>query len=159
MKVHERSEKELSLLLHRGEALLLLGAFHEYPMMPNEKRSLARKEDYPQLVEAEEFLRSSIREHEEGNRGRLRTWLGAGWVPHQTDVLLRIALEDRDWILQVLNDLHVGSWHELGCPDFEEQKRILSRTKPGSDEFRRLFTLFLTMEMQALLLDASLSSS
>ncbi|HAM71272.1 MAG TPA: hypothetical protein DCM86_06480 [Verrucomicrobiales bacterium] len=37
--------------------------------------------------------------------------------------LMRLPRGDVDWMLQVLNEVRVGSWYALGCPEEEDERK------------------------------------
>ena len=54
-----------------------------------------------------------------------------------------------EWLLQVLNDIRVGSWVRLGCPDME-QRAALNLTRTGA---RSLQAMHICGEFQLALLE------
>jgi len=55
-----------------------------------------------------------------------------------------------EWLLQVLNDIKVGSWVQLGCPELEKAAPV-NLTRPNA---RSLQAMHLSGEFQAALLEA-----
>ena len=64
--------------------------------------------------------------------------------------LLRVGLDEVDWLLQVLNEVRVGSWYALGCPDEVEEEKARNSSESVSHLIRYDFSGW----MQAVLLAA-----
>jgi hypothetical protein len=64
--------------------------------------------------------------------------------------LLRVGLDEVDWLLQVLNEVRVGSWYALGCPDEVEEEKARKSSESVSHLIRYDFSGW----MQAVLLAA-----
>ncbi len=154
MRIEHRGEDALTLWMESGESILLRSWLEEYPMMSGEDRTLSERSAIPRKEEFDQQLRSCLQEHAQSNQDRLRRWMEEDWTSRPDCALLRIGDQDRDWLLQVLNDLHLGNWKKLGSPDAPDMERILDRVKPLSKEHLHLMGFYLTMRMQAMILDA-----
>ena len=68
----------------------------------------------------EEFLRQHVQRSAQGEPTRLE-----------------IPTADVEWFLQVVNEVCIGSWYELGCPDFQTRTQI-PRTPANLSSMLRL---------------------
>ena len=66
--------------------------------------------------------------------------------------LLRLAPADLEMFLQVLNEVRLGAWERLGCPNLPEPPDDLSTEAP---EFRSWFELVVASRIQGFLLSAA----
>jgi hypothetical protein len=69
-------------------------------------------------------------------------------APHERRLVL--TADQFEWLLQVLNDIRVGSWVKLGCPDLEKAAPVeLTRANA-----RALQSMHLSGQFQSDLLEA-----
>lgn len=89
-----------------------------YPVVPASHATLTRGQA-PGLREHEPLLREALAEQRDGLRRRIATWLAAAdrWPPADKGHRLSVPRGDGEWLLQVLNDVRVGSWLRLGSPE------------------------------------------
>ncbi len=140
MKVLERTAERLVLGLGPQEKVVLERLLAFYPLGP-EREPLLTKGGFEQGEGAQELLKESLREQrltlsawlrshlEEGNALRR---VGSSWS-------LSLGLADIDRFLRVLNELRVGAWIRLGCP--EELLEEPATTAPGEAPFFVIMTL------------------
>lgn len=118
MKFQERAGDSLVFRLGAREKPVVERLLAFYPLRPNTGPTLSRSGG-PELAEADALLAESLREQ----RDELAAWVsrrlasgeafrkaGAGWH-------LELSPTEIDHLLQVLNDLRVGAWTRLGCPE------------------------------------------
>ncbi len=150
MNLHDSSPDATVIAMSEAEGDLLVEVFSAYPLVANETRNLTKSGDHDELQEDTELLRSSIEETNQLNRSRLDDWLSHPDTFRQSSEqrLLTVKAEDTDWMLQILNDLRVGSWQQLGCPSQEE----LSELSLNADTFRPVCTMELAGILQTILL-------
>jgi hypothetical protein len=70
------------------------------------------------------------------------------WRPQGKNVLLKLELAEMEWLLQVLNDIRVGSWLALGAPDEDQPPQLTA------ESFRQVVALEACGAFQSLLLMA-----
>lgn len=122
MRVFEKTGSALVLELGLAETDFLKQILSDYPLVANESRRFSAFADASEVRENTQLLQNSLNEHTQTNRAKLRTWLAAPetWKPFPDRTLLSLKTEDCSWFLQILNDLRIGSWQKLDCPDLEE---------------------------------------
>ena len=122
MRLLSRNETELVFELTTVEYELVGFTLRAFPV-PHEPPSGSRsptsgEKSGPDPALLEEILR-------EGKRDlltRLEQFLETQPPPTPEGIRrLRLARSDVDWFLQVVNDVRVGSWYALGCPEEAEE--------------------------------------
>jgi hypothetical protein len=96
-----------------------------YPVLPPEHFRLtgtARQ----QLSEHQKLLDEFMAAHREENRRHVREFLDKKdrFKAEKRGLRFLLSGEELEWLLQVLNDIRVGSWLQLGSPDQEQSRRL-----------------------------------
>ena len=114
-----RQQENLVFHLGRREKDLLLDLLQLYPWLPDHHHTLSKGSAIPEQDAAQHLLEESMAEQCQQNKRQLMALIsdsarlknvGAGWE-------LSLTAPDVEWLLQVLNDIRVGSWARLGCPE------------------------------------------
>ncbi len=121
MKLLRRKDDRLELQLGQREMSCFMDLIELYPCVPPAHQTLTRHPD-KQIKAAREnqaLLDEALAAHREEQRknilcfvndpARCRTTARGG--------VLRLTPGDAEWLLQVLNDIRVGSWIRLGSPE------------------------------------------
>jgi len=113
---------EISLL----EKRLLFEVLKLYPLISATHHRLSKTARTAKHDENQRLLEESLAAHREENRKNVRALLDEpGRFQTTPDgLLLKISRPETDWLLQVLNDVRVGSWIALGSPDTEAGEKI-----------------------------------
>ena len=119
MKLIRASRNRLSFHLRQPEKQVLLRVLRLYPRVPPAHHQLSKSSPSPNPQENQRLLDQALAEQRAENtrqvealltdRGRLEE-VRDGWR-------LSLSRAEADWLLQVLNDIRVGSWVALGSPD------------------------------------------
>lgn len=122
MRVFEKTDSAIVLELGLAETDFLKQILADYPLVADESRRFSAFAEANEVRENTQLLQSSLREHTQSNRAKLRAWLASTetWKPFADRTLLFLKTKDCSWFLQILNDLRIGSWQKLDCPDSEE---------------------------------------
>lgn len=117
MKLLEARPDAFLFVLGRREMALFINALHSFPVT-RRKPPAVTSQGAPPNDSAQSLLEESLAEHKRENAAALRKFLEApGHIQLEgTTMHLTIPRESVEWLLQVLNDLRVGSWELLGCP-------------------------------------------
>jgi hypothetical protein len=101
--------------LSKGEWALLSEILKLYPCIP--PRPLSGAAGGPDS--SHNLLEEYLAEQRVENKERLRKFFTAGGRFEATDkgLNLSISITELEWLLQILNDIRVGSWMLLGSPD------------------------------------------
>jgi len=104
--------------LTEQERDFLVAVLESYPVVPLGHQRLNRGFDAGFSPEDEELLQEALREQRATHHELVRRWLAAPRRFHRAKGTLRFRLlkADLNWMLQVLNDVRVGSWLRLGSP-------------------------------------------
>lgn len=117
------------LVFHLGkrEKNLLLEVLRLYPLIPVSHLQIGKPEEMIELRANQQLLEDALAEHRAENKRALDAMLAEPERFQETSSGYRMALTQAqvEWLLQVLNDIRVGSWLHLGSPD-EKQGRHLS---------------------------------
>jgi hypothetical protein len=99
-----------------------------------------------------EMLEEALSTQRQANRKEIETMLHGkgGFTPHGASFKLSLKPSQIETMLQILNDLRVGSWHALGCPDQLSRRHI----RPSDPEFRHVWAMELAGHFQMALLEA-----
>ena len=109
------------LLFHLGhwEAHLLLEILNLYPCLPPAHQKLSQEGRLPEPEANQQLLDEALAEHRAENKKQLLALLAdrRRFAPMDKGVRLSLPPTEVEWVLQVLNDIRVGSWVLLGSPD------------------------------------------
>jgi hypothetical protein len=138
--------------INAREESLLLATLRLYPVLENGHHRLSKEPRNPGSAE-QRLLEESMAQLQAAHRRKVdelfrapqRFFKDAAAERHL--VLTGAQLE---WLLQVLNDIRVGSWVRLGCPDLEKTPPVdLTRMNA-----RALHTMDISGQFQMALLQA-----
>jgi hypothetical protein len=117
-------------LLTRREKDLLLLVLRLYPRIPSGYQPLSKTR--PDENANQRLLDEALTESRMENKKALDALLCDQKRLRQEDTGWRLILSsaDVDWLLQVLNDVRIGSWVQLGSPD-QPLKSLNARTAPA----------------------------
>jgi hypothetical protein len=139
----------------RREKSLLRDLLQLYPVVPLTHHQIGRSTPSPSMEPNQKLLEEALREHREENKKALEAMLKE---PERFEevpggfhcVLSQFQLE---WLLQVLNDIRVGSWLNLGSPDERHGKPL----ELNLQNARYLWAMELSGHFQMVLLSAKQS--
>ena len=117
MKLARATKNKLFFRLSRPEMDLLLAVLRLYPRTPDAYQPLSKTSSPDESNQR--LLDESLAEHRAGNRKQLEALLTDPKKLSQTKAGWRLAVSpsDVEWLLQILNDIRVGSWATLGSPE------------------------------------------
>ena len=117
MRLSRVSETELLLQLGKQEKRSLLELLKLYPRLPATHQKLSKNSKVSESSQT--LLREALQEQHSENKRQLEQLLFSPKRFHETETGVRVSLSpsDLEWLLQVLNDIRVGSWVRLGCPE------------------------------------------
>lgn len=116
------------LVFHVGgkEKQLLLALLRRYPLVPDTHFRLSRATPPAAMAEDQRLLEEALTAHREENRRQVLAWLNEPerFEADATGFRFKLSPAQVEWLLQVLNDIRVGSWIALGSPEMETEERI-----------------------------------
>jgi len=108
----------------RREKQLLFEILKLYPLIPIAHHRLSRTADADAIEADQRLLEEALAERRKENRKQLIAMLTDEnrFVAAGDAFRFTVSAHQTDWLLQILNDIRVGSWVKLGCPDEEHGK-------------------------------------
>jgi hypothetical protein len=118
-----------------------------YPL----QTSVIQPEEQSNAVD-QQLLEESLSSQRQSNARELALLkkAGGGFVMEGNQQKLSLTPAQVETLLQILNDLRVGSWQALGCPDQMTRNHI----KPSEASFRQVWIMELAGHFQMALLEA-----
>jgi hypothetical protein len=115
----ERDNDQFTFHLSRREKPLLLALLDRYPLIPARYQPLSRSAAQAESQTDQRLLDEALTEHRIENQSRLKSLLESERHFQQCDTGWRLVLSgsEMEWLLQVLNDVRVGSWVRMGSPE------------------------------------------
>ncbi len=133
MKVVRSFQDNVLFHLGQREKHLLLAVLQRYPCVPSAHQPLSKSAALPDQQAAQQLLDEALAEQRTENKKRLQALLAdpRRFKETKTGWLLSLSRADAEWLLQVLNDIRVGSWIILGSPEQGTAVALLSaKTAP-----------------------------
>lgn len=104
--------------LNQVEADLLNQLLKHFPFTNNVPVKISKADADPKSIEREKLLNDSLVEHrKELNRQAKILMSGEKLITGKEGHLLTLSAEEREILLQILNDIRVGCWRALGEPE------------------------------------------
>ena len=126
MKLLRTGKTGLVFQLRLREKQLLLETLELYPLVPASHHRLARKDDPSQSAENQRLLEESLAEQRQENRQQVLAMLKKPQRFREIKGGFEVTLthSEVEWLLQVLNDVRVGSWLALGEPEQGKEPEV-----------------------------------
>jgi len=139
VKVIRQGDK-YHLQLGKREKIVLFDLLELYPQIPPGHFQLSKAGEVPDPEANQRLLDEALAEQRTASKNQLHALLSDAerCQETQTGFRLRLSEGEVEWLLQVLNDIRIGSWIRLGSPQAKlEMARLKAETMP----------FFLAMEM------------
>ena len=133
MKFLRATKNSLFFQLGKREKTLLLEILKLYPRIPSDYPRLSKQTKALDTEASQRLLEEVLTEQRAENKKQLRAFLEKPKRFEENESGSRLALSSTDveWLLQILNDIRVGSWVILGSPDPKGELRLLNeKTAP-----------------------------
>ena len=122
-------------LFHLGhrEKRLLLEILKLYPRIPCAHQPLSRSGKPPDPESGQRLLDEALAEQRNENKKQLQAFLADPKRLEENETACRLSLfpSELEWLLQILNDIRVGSWVMLGSPEEKLEASLLNeKTAP-----------------------------
>ena len=126
MKLIRADKDNFVFALGRREKRLLFELLKLYPLVPAAHHRLSKTAKAGKNDENQRLLDEALAAQREENKRQVLAMLNEPGRFKETESGSRFALSppQMDWLLQVLNDVRVGSWIALGSPDTEAGEKI-----------------------------------
>ncbi|MBI3867869.1 MAG: hypothetical protein HY299_04985 [Verrucomicrobia bacterium] len=119
MKRISRDDEKVVFELTDAERQILRFILQSYPMQRGAWPEHPKAPQPSPMGPDPELLNAELAAFKTSLQDRVATFLSEQPAPHPTSDVrcLVIHWKDADWLLQVLNEVRVGTWYALGCPD------------------------------------------
>lgn len=119
MRLVNSDQGRFTFSLSNEERRLLLAVLRRYPLVPSAYQPLSKSAPTPARKANQRILDEALAEQRLENKRQLETLLADQCRFQETEAGCRMILSDADfqWLLQILNDVRVGSWILLGSPE------------------------------------------
>jgi hypothetical protein len=130
MKLVKTGNDNFVLALGKREKQLLLAVLNRYPLIPAGHQPLSKTPAAGQMEADQRLLEEALAEQRRENKRQLDRLLGDPQRLRDTETGSRLTLtsSEIEWLLQILNDVRVGSWLRLGSPEKPAWNLGLSET-------------------------------
>jgi hypothetical protein len=112
--------------ISKWERRLLSGVLKLYPLIPATHHRLSKGPKAAKEIENQRLLEESLAAHRKENQKRVLAILSEPerFQTKASGYHLTLSRSEIEWLLQVLNDVRVGSWIALGSPEVLYGTRI-----------------------------------
>jgi hypothetical protein len=119
VKLIQATQSRLVFQLGQREERLLLRALSLYPCVPPAHHRLSKTGRLPEPEANQRLLDEALAEQRADNKKQLQALLAdrRRFTHTESGAQLSLSPAQVDWVLQVLNDVRVGSWVLLGSPE------------------------------------------
>ena len=126
MKLIKAVGDQLVFKISKREQRILLEVLKFYPVMPARYQPLSKGASPAVTEETQRLLDEALAEQRRQNRTQLDVMLkdAQRFREHEDGYRFTLNAGQTEWLLQVLNDVRVGSWLILGSPDEQHGKPI-----------------------------------
>lgn len=141
MKFLRHDGERFQLEFATEEKALLLHVLSLYPLVPAAHHKLTKDKKLPQRAENQQLLDEAIKSQREQNKREIRALIKepGRFVETENGSQIGFTRGEMEWLLQVVNDVRVGSWIALGSPGYE------AKSKPKRDPEAMRHTMFMEL--------------
>jgi hypothetical protein len=147
VKVIKREETHCSFLIGKREREMLFSLLQRYPVMLGAHFKARNPPKTDEAKKNQDLLEEALAEQQKENRKQLEQMLAENgrFVENDLGYTFHLTYSEIEWLLQVLNDIKVGSWIQLGEPDLSsgtapplnEQTLLLAWAIDLAERFQR----------------------
>ena len=126
MKILKSDGDKFTFQISKREKRLLLDILDLYPLVPGFVQPLSRTANPADIQADQRLLEESLAAHKQENKKQLGVIINEINRSQESAGGGRFSLssDQMEGLLQVLNDIRVGSWQKLGSPDAARKKAI-----------------------------------
>ncbi|MGH7867512.1 MAG: hypothetical protein ACREP9_07745 [Candidatus Dormibacteraceae bacterium] len=127
MKLNRAGEDNFVLKLGSRERVLLVGLLRLYPCVPSNFMPISKSGNLPDAASSQKLIDEALAEQRSENKRQVRRFIDdrARWHEHNGVFQASFSAAEIDWLLEILNDIRIGSWMILGSP--EERLEIVNQ--------------------------------
>jgi hypothetical protein len=115
-----RSSKDRSIFyVGKREKQMLFQLLKLYPRVPSEHHRLSRSNGGKANAESQRLIEEALAEQRRDNKKVVAGLLNdpGRFIENGAGYHLTLTIAEREWLLEILNDIRVGSWINLGSPE------------------------------------------
>ena len=122
MRLVERDENQLTFEVTSRQKLLFERILLEYPVGSDGQHAISKSGESVELPDQQELLEEALAENRAEMKRRVRNFLRDPRRFEEQENGWRVSILSRqfDWLLQVLNEIRVGIWYQLNCPESDD---------------------------------------
>ena len=117
MKLVKHNSTGWKYELEQKEGMFLRVLVAEFPLLAATAVKINRTGGDTKSAERERLLNESLAQHRQDLKRQARKLLAARLKPGKAGWRLSVNVDEREVLLQLLNDIRVESWHVLGEPE------------------------------------------
>ncbi|MBC8097551.1 MAG: hypothetical protein H7Y43_17235 [Akkermansiaceae bacterium] len=127
MKFIRVADEKFEFQFSRQEKTLLLHVLSLYPLVPEAHYRLSKGGQIPDQEENQRLLDESLKAERMGNQKQVLALLNepGRFAARKFQYHATFTRGEIEWLLQVLNDVRIGSWIALGSPGYAVPKKLL----------------------------------
>lgn len=131
MKLIRADRDKFVFALERKEKGLLCELLGLYPLVPVSHHRLSRSAKTGKPDENQRLLEEALAAQRKENKRQLLAMLNepGRFTQAESGFWFALSPQQTNWLLQVLNDVRIGSWINLGSPDTEEREQLAVNEK------------------------------
>lgn len=124
MKLIKSEESQFLFLIGKREREMLFSLLRRYPVVIGAHYRTRHRPKSDEAKNNQQLLEEALAETQKENRAALEAFLNeqGRFSPNDLGFSFRISASELEWFLQVLNDIRVGSWIQLGEPGPDAEK-------------------------------------
>jgi hypothetical protein len=116
-----------------AEKDILLAVLNRYPLVPESYHRLTKDKRLPNRLENQHLLDEALKSQRLANKKGIVALLDeAGrFTVAKNGFRVRFTRGEIEWLLQILNDVRIGSWIALGSPGYKQERQFRHDKKAG----------------------------
>ena len=119
MKFVQANNNRFTFALSKRDRRLLQEVLKLYPRIPPGHQTLSKGGKLPDEEASQQLLNEALAEQRAQNKKQVQAFLDSPkrFAENEAGCRLTLSAGEMEWLLQVLNDIRVGSWVILGSPE------------------------------------------
>jgi hypothetical protein len=126
VKLIQASEGKFTFQIGERERLMFFEILRLFPVIQKPYQPLSRGSETESMKSDQQMLDDALTAHQWENKKALAVLINntAQFEAREDGYHFSLDTGEIEWLLQVLNDIRVGSWRLLGCPDEDDAKPL-----------------------------------
>lgn len=137
MKLYRRQKESFIYELLPQERQLLVFILRSFPLVPLSHHRLSQGGQVPDAEANQELLTEAMAEQRKDQQQWVKEWLDATrFRPVKAGFHVTVTQDDFETLLQIINDVRVGSWLALGSPESDVEELLESKPESTTELHR-----------------------